>query len=117
MLPYAATTLRIYALLAVAVLFAGCERKADAPAVKTLTIAQLGKETDHLIFFSYVGSDGDFHYFTTAEGKQYQVARSEWKNPAAFPANGTMQLFMTVRDGKLTVPDPKEMSKLSEETF
>ncbi len=99
--------------LVVPAILGGCERQETGSAMKTVSIAELGKETDHLLFFNYVGSDADFHYFTTADDKQYRVARSEWNNPAAFPADGTMQFFMTVKDGKLTVPDPKEMSKLS----
>ena len=99
--------------LVVAAILGGCGRQEGGSDMKTVSIAELGEETNHLLFFSYVGSDADFHYFTTTDDKQYRVARSEWNNPAAFPTDGTMQFFVTVKDGKLTVPDPKEMSKLS----
>jgi hypothetical protein len=78
-------------------------------------VAELGSETDHLVFFNYVGSDADFHHFATAEGKRYKVSLAEWNNPRLFPLEGAMQLFMTVKDGKLTVPDPKELAALSED--
>jgi hypothetical protein len=32
----------------------------------------------------------------------------------AFPTDAGMQLFVTVKDGKLTAPDPKKMAELSE---
>lgn len=106
---------RIALLLAVFLTLAGCQKQPASSEPKQVSIAELGKETDHLVFFNYVGSDDDFHHFTTAEGKRYKVPRAEWKNPQPFPLNGGMQLFMTVRDGKLTVPDPKEMAGLSED--
>ena len=96
-------------------LAAGCGTKEASPGVKQVTVAELGKETDHLIFFKYVGSDTEFHYFTTAESKRYKVLRSEWNTPRPFPLDGGMQLFMTVKNDKLTAPDPKEMAGLSED--
>ena len=78
-------------------------------------MAQLASETDHLVFFNYVGSDAEFHYFTTAERKRYKVPLAEWNNPRPFPLDGGMQLFMAVKDGKLTTPDPNEMASLSED--
>lgn len=106
---------RILLLLAMILLLGGCRAQPTSSEPKQVSIAELGTETDHLIFFNYVGSDADFHHFTTAEGKRYKVPRAEWSNPSPFPLNGGMQLFMTVRDGKLAVPDPKEMAALSED--
>jgi hypothetical protein len=105
----------ISSFLVIVALLAGCGTKEASPAVKQVTVAELGQETDHLIYIKYVGSDTDFHYFTTAQSKRYKVPRSEWNNPRPFPRDGEMQLFMTVKDGQLTVPDPKEMAGLSED--
>ena len=96
-------------------LVAGCGTKEVSPAAKQVTVAELGKETDHLIFFNYVGSDTEFHHFTTAESKRYKVLRSEWNTPRTFPLEGGMQLFMPVKNDKLTVPNPKEMAGRSED--
>jgi hypothetical protein len=107
--------MRISSVFLVILVVAGCGTKGSATGVKQVTVAELGKETDHLVFFNYVGSDNDFHYFTTAEKKRYKVPRAEWANPQPSPLDGGMQLFMTVKDGKLTVPDPKEMAQLSQD--
>lgn len=106
---------RIAHLLAAFLAFAGCHTQAPSSGPKQVNIAELGSETDHLVFFSYVGSDADFHYFTAAEDKRYKVPRAEWKNSQPLPFDGGMALFMTVKDGKLTLPDPKEMAALSED--
>jgi hypothetical protein len=102
-------------VLVALVLVAGCQTQPGSSGPKQVTIAELGNETGHLVFFNYVGSDADFHYFTTAEAKRYKVPRAEWNNPQPFPLDGGMQLFMTVKDGKLAIPDPKELAALSEE--
>src|SRR5262245_27802753 len=73
------------------------------------------RERDALIFFNYVGSDVDFYYFTTAEDKRYKVARAECGNLLSVSLDGGMQLFVTAKDGKLTVPDPKDMAGKSED--
>jgi|GEM_PF-4694889 len=106
---------KINPLLAAVAVVAGCHTQPASSEPKQVTVAELGNETDHLIFFNYVGSDAEFHYFTTAESKRYKVPRSDRDNLVTFPLDGGMQLFMTVKDGKLTVPDPKEMAALSEE--
>jgi hypothetical protein len=80
-----------------------------------VSVAELGRETDHLVFFRYAGSDADFYYFVTAEGQEYKVALAEWANPSPLPKGGGVRLFMTVKDGRLTVPDPREMATLSED--
>jgi hypothetical protein len=106
---------RITPLLSALVIVAGCQTQPASSEPKQVTVAELGNETDHLIFFNYVGSDAEFHYFTTAESKRYKVPRSERDNLVTFPLDGGMQLFMTVKDGNLIGPDPKEMAALSEE--
>jgi hypothetical protein len=87
-------------------------------SVKTVSVEQLGKETDHWIFFSYLGGKGEFDYFLTPDQKHYRVARSESKLYGRLWLDGDHgvrgQLFVTVRDGKITVPDPKVMSEISE---
>jgi hypothetical protein len=105
----------IMLVLGCLVVVAGCQAQPASTEPKRVSVTELGRETDHLVFFSYVGSDADFHYFTTAERKRYRVPRSEWNNALSFPPNGGMQLFMTVKDGKLTLPDDKEMAALSED--
>ena len=102
-------------LLAILVVVAGCRARPASTGTAQVSVADLGTKTDHLVFFNYVGSDADFHYFTTAEGNRYKVSLAEWTIPRPFPLDGGMELFMTVKDGKLTVPDPKEMATLSEE--
>jgi hypothetical protein len=109
------TMRKIHYLLGALMILAGCQTHPASSEPKQVSVAELGSETDHLICFNYVGSDADFHYFTTAERKRYKVPRAEWNNPRPFPLEGGIQLFMTVKDGKLTVPDPKEMATLSED--
>jgi hypothetical protein len=106
---------RVTRLVITVVIAAGCQTQPASPEPKQVSVAELGSETGHLVFFNYLGSDADFHYFATAERKRYKVARAEWNNPVPFPLDGGMQFFMTVKDGKLTVPDPKEMAALSED--
>ena len=103
------------ALLSALVVVAGCQTQPATSGPKQVSVAELGSETDHLLFFNYVGSDAEFHHFKTAEGKRYKVPLAEWNNPRPFPLEGGMQLFMTVKDGKLTVPDPNDMAALSED--
>ncbi len=93
----------------------GCVTKEASSKVKQVSIEQLAKETDHLVFFSYIGSDAEFHYFKSVEGNRFKVLLSEWPNAQPFPLDGGMELFVTVKDGKLAVPDPKEMARLSED--
>jgi hypothetical protein len=102
-------------LLVPLVVLAGCQTQQQSSEPEHVSVAELGSKTDHLVFFNYVGSDADFHYFTTAEQKRYKITLAEWDNSRPFPLNGGMQLFMTVKDGKLTVPDPKEMAGLSQD--
>jgi hypothetical protein len=83
--------------------------------MKHVSLAELEAETRHLVFFNYTGSDGRFHYFTTREGEHYQLDRSAWQLPMAFPVGAGMQLFITVKGGKLTAPDPMKMAELSED--
>ena len=76
----------------------------------TVTVGELGDRTARLFFFSYVGTDADFHHFTTADGGRYRVRRSEWQNAGGFAVGGGMALYVCVKDGKVTVPDPKDMA-------
>ena len=103
----------------------GC-RQADKPptpagesAVKQVTLIELEKETDHLVFLSYVGSDEQSHYFLTPERKRYKVDRSEWQLPphmvAVTPRPGSMAVFVKIKGGKVTAPDPKKMAELKPE--
>lgn len=94
---------------------AGCQLEPGETGPRQVSMAQLGRETDHLVFFSYVGSDTEFHHFTTAEDRRYTVARAEWDNPKPFALDGGIELFVSVRDGQLTVPDPNELAALSED--
>ena len=82
--------------------------------MKHVNLAELEAETKNLVFFNYTGSDSQFHYFRTKEGKRYKLDRSAWQLPMAFPPDAGMQLFVTVKEGKVTVPDPKKMAELSE---
>jgi hypothetical protein len=96
-------------------LASGCGAKRATDAFKQVTVAELGNETDHLPFFSYVGSDDELHYFRTSEGKRYKVHRSEVSNLGTFGVSDGLELFVTIKDGKVTVPDPKMMAGLSQE--
>ncbi len=93
---------------------------AAATAARQVTLRELERETAHLPFLSWVGSDKRFHYFATREGRRYRVNRSEWRLPphlGAFlprPGDG-MALFVTVKDGKVTIPDPRKMADLSDQ--
>jgi hypothetical protein len=83
--------------------------------MRHVNLAELEAETKHLVFFNYTGSDSRFHYFTTREGERYKLDRSAWQLPMAFPAGAGMQLFVTVKGGKITAPDPHKMAELSED--
>jgi hypothetical protein len=100
-------------VLMLALVAVGC-RSREGSTVKRVSLAELEAETKHLVFFNYTGSDAQFHYFTTKEGKRYKLDRSAWQLPMAFPPDSGMQLFVTVKDGKVTVPDPKTMGSLPE---
>jgi hypothetical protein len=99
------------------VLLVGCHRQDAAPMERTVNVKQLAEETDHLVFFNYVGSDADFHHFTAADDKQYRIPRADLDFPGEFPATGTMRFFITVKDGVLARPDRREMAKLSHDEF
>ena len=105
----------IVILLVALVAAAGCQNQPSSSGPKLVSVMELGRETGHLVFFNYIGSDSDYHHFTTAEGKRYKVALGEWNTRATLQPDGKVKVFMTVKDGKLTVPDPKEMARLSEE--
>jgi hypothetical protein len=84
-----------------------------------VTLHELERETEYLPFIHWVGSDKHFHHFLTRDGKRYKVKRSEWQLPphmAALPRFGDgVALFVKVRDGKITVPDPEQLEGLSED--
>jgi hypothetical protein len=92
----------------------------EATAARQVTLRELERETAHLPFLNWVGSDKRFHYFVTREGEQYRVNRSEWQLPPHMstfmprPGQG-MALFVTVKDGKITVPDPRKMADLADD--
>ena len=90
----------------------GCAQQGTKSATKQVSLPELEKETAHLNFFSYTGNDQEFHYFKTSSGS-YKVKRSEWSIPLNLPPmpQGT-ELFVTVKDGKVTIPDPKLMQDL-----
>jgi hypothetical protein len=96
-------------VLMLALLVAGCGSR-DGTAVKHVNLGELEAATKHLLFFNYTGSDAQFHYFTTGEGKHYKLDRAAWQLPMVLPPDGGMQLFVTVKDGKVTVPDPRKMA-------
>jgi hypothetical protein len=93
------------------VLITGCTSKLENTA-KQVSLSQLANETKHLVFFNYSGSDSEFHYFKTSEGKCYKLDLSEWKTPRTWTTDAGIELFVSMREGKLTVPDPKKMSEI-----
>jgi hypothetical protein len=83
-----------------------------------VSIEQLGVETSHLIFFTYDGSDDLYHYFMLeADGMAYKIDKAVWTPPKPAPSGKTSRLIadtaVTVRDGKITEPDPREMEELT----
>jgi hypothetical protein len=84
----------------------------DVALVQQVTVPELERATSQLVFFNYIGSDADFHYFTTAHGDRYKVSRPEWELPHTIPLGSGVQMFVSVRNGKLTVPDPEELEGL-----
>lgn len=84
---------------------------------KEVTIRELEEKTAHLPFFNWVGSDKHFHYFVTREGQRYKVQRARWQMPESMagflprPADG-MALFVTVKNGRIIIPDPSKMADL-----
>jgi hypothetical protein len=101
--------------LIIVVLVFGCRAQPAPSGPKQVDLIGLGKETEHLVFFNYIGTDAEYHYFRTAEGNSYKVSRADWNTPRTFPRDAGMELFMTVKNGKLTVPDPDEMATLTED--
>ena len=96
-------------LIALSVLSAtGC---GGSSAVKHVSLSTLEAETKQLGIISYTGSDAEFHYFQTKVGQRYKLDLSAWEMPAAFPADAGIELFVTIRDGKLTAPDPRTMAE------
>ena len=81
--------------------------------MRRVTLAQLEKETKGEPFLTYFGVEGDHHRFQTEDGRVFQVARGEWTMPApmSFPTSAGMGLFVTVKDGKVRIPDPAAMSE------
>ena len=86
-------------------LTAGCAHPPN-DGTRRVTLAELQKETQHLPFFSYTGSDEAFHHFSTDEGQHYKVERKEWAGaPPHPPANGD-RIYITFRGGFLVPADP-----------
>jgi hypothetical protein len=80
--------------------------------MKQVTLAELEKVTKALPFFSYTGNDEQFHYFKTPT-RLYKVTREEWPQPnmpRVAPSMG-IELFVRIQDGKVTVPDPKDVAR------
>ena len=102
-------------LLLLAIALTGCGSSGVVDAVKQVTIAELEKETSHLVFFSYVGSDEQFHYFETLERRKYKLPRADWRVPNPLTLGMGAQFFVAVKDGKITAPDPKKMSRIAED--
>jgi len=89
------------------IIISGCSR--NTPAMKHVTIAELETATKGQPFFSYSGSDDNFHYFRTLDGQRYSIERSAWDMPVPFPADGTMEVFVSIKDGEITTPNPSDM--------
>lgn len=101
-------------LLLLVVILGGCRTEPARPA-KQVSLAQLEKETRHLVFFRFIGSDDDFDYFATPEGKHYKVSLAEIDDPRSFPLDTDIAVLVTVKDGKITVPDPHKMAAMSQD--
>jgi hypothetical protein len=102
---------RVGAIVGLLVLV-GCGGSGAAPGMKQVTLAELEEETAALAFFSYTGNDEQFHYFKTPT-RLYKVKRDEWAQPnmpKVSPELG-IEVFVRVKDGKVTVPDPKDVAK------
>lgn len=91
----------------------GCSAR-QPPSVQHVDLAELEAATKHLVFFNYTGNDSQFHYFRTKDGSRYKLDRSTWNMPLAFPVDGGAELYVTVRDGQIALPDPQKMSGLHE---
>jgi hypothetical protein len=84
---------------------------------KEVSLLELERETSQLPVLNWVGVDKRLHYFETREGGRYRVARGEWPLPPYMatmmprPGDG-VALFVTVKDGKITLPDPKKMTDM-----
>lgn len=94
--------------LTLALCAAGCAPV--APGVRHVSVAELEQETKHLACFSYTGCDERFHYFATDEGRRYRIDRERWVLSGAFPADGRREAFVTMRRGRIVLPDPQAIS-------
>ena len=80
-------------------------------SARKVTLTELEAATDHLPYFSYLGTEGDSAYFRGDGLGYYQIASEEtpWHGlrPSPMVPRGDMELYVTVRDGELTVPGPQ----------
>jgi hypothetical protein len=86
-----------------------------------VTLAELERETADLAYFHFVGSDDDFDYFTTPDGREFELPAGEsnrrhWKLPPllrpAMRPGGGMALFVKLTGGEWVPPDPEQMGDL-----
>jgi hypothetical protein len=103
------------------VLAAGCTQSREA-SVKRVSLAELERETADLVYFNFVGSDDDFDYFTTPDGRRYNVLANESRMPhrsippeaaakvrqVVHPRSG-IALFVKLKEGRWVPPDPAKM--------
>ncbi len=86
---------------------------------RRVSLAELEQATNHLSYISYCGTEGNDHRFETQAGAAYLVSRDELqdleKPLISFPRSRGLSLLVTIRDGKVQVPDAQKAAGLKQQ--
>src|SRR3954453_22670887 len=79
---------------------------------RRVSLAELEQATKLQPFINYCGTEGNDHRFETQAGQVFLVSRDELqdleKPLISFPRSQGLRLFVTIRDGKVRVPDAQK---------
>lgn len=77
---------------------------------KRVSLAELEKATKGVPFLTLFGRDGRDYRFQAPDGRTFLVDRREVQpllDASMYPVREGVGLFVTIKDGKIAVPDPK----------
>lgn len=79
---------------------------------RRVSLAELERATKLQPFINYCGTEGNDHRFETQAGQVFLVSRDELqdleKPLISFPRSQGLRLFVTIKDGKVRVPDAQK---------
>ncbi len=116
------TAIRATLVLSLAILATalGCDQGVsggkDIEHATQVTFAELKEATDGHRFFLWIGSDEDFHYFRTEQGRFYRLT-SEFEMPAFQKiiekelAPGEIEWFATIDGDEIKKPDDEVLKQ------